>query len=161
MPKLFFKSIVSLMLLSSIESLAIQPSDVLRDEVNETTTESGLVVRKGTIYATILNIYQFNQLIKKPDSIQKEIAIENVIRDMQEVIPALEAVKMFELFSIEEWLNCPLDNEGRLAVGLLYLQAFPNAKYLNLVDNMKQNYEANSLTLQKIIDQTWFTLENL
>lgn len=153
MSKLILKGLLaSLVLFSQIDGL--QPQDILNDTANETKTESGMVVRKGTIYATILNIRQFDKLIKEEDSPEKTKEIEIIIQDIKSVIPALESVKMFELFSLEEWIAYTPGNEGRVLVGLLYLQKFPEEASVKIINALKDIFSESSKTLQQEILNT-------
>lgn len=148
MSKLICKILIAFML-SGAHVYSVQPQDAIQDGANETVTESGLSVRKGTIYATILNIRQFDQLIKESNSLEKSEKIEKIIQDINSVIPALESVKLFELFSVEEWLTYIPGHEGRLLVGLLYLQQFPEHNRIKLVEELKRNYKNFSRELQQ------------
>ncbi len=153
MSKIIFGILSAILVLNS-HVCAVQPQDVLKDESSETVTDSGVSVRKGTIYATILNIRQFDQLIKENDSSEKSEKIEKIKQDISSVIPALEAVKLFELFSPEEWLIYRPGNEGRLLVGLLYLQQFPQHWNAKIIDDLNKNLENFSWELQQEIKKT-------
>jgi len=79
-------------------------------------------IRKGTIGTMMKNValIETNKDPSKRAQILREIE-----SDVGELVPSLKALGMFEFFTILEWLQNP-KREGRVLVGLLYLQQFPD-----------------------------------
>ena len=105
---------------------AFTPETMLADGVdssistNPYTNESG-PARKGTIAATLNNIALLNKKLPKASSKEDIKDITNVIDNL---IPSLRVVGMFDLFTVEQWMETA-DQPGRVWVVLLYLKKYP------------------------------------
>ena len=121
----------------------IAPHDLLPEGIDSTTVTNpwtgrqGLA-RKGTVGAVLNNIVRLNNLVQSnnPDN----EAIRSLINSIQELIPALNCIGMFDLFRVEDWLIDQLQ-PGKQLVALLYLQHYPE----QVCDNIREKL----LTLNK------------
>lgn len=93
----------------------------------------GAFVRKGTIFTTVMNARLFDQLIKEEHSEEKQQKIDAVVHDINELIPSLDSMGMFEFFHPIEWLQDGEKQPGRALVALLYLKM--NSKHME--DNIR------------------------
>lgn len=93
----------------------------------------GTFVRKGTIFTTVMNARLFDQLITEEASEEKIQKINAVVHDINELIPSLDSMGMFDFFTPIEWLQDGEKQPGRALVALLYLQANP----AKLKDNVR------------------------
>jgi hypothetical protein len=94
-------------------------------------------LRKGTIYATILNIQTLNECFAAGTSSEEESQIAVIIKTINELIPGLHVAGMFELFSLLEWLSLKNGSPGRFLVGLLYLQQYPEQATSEILTQLK------------------------
>lgn len=114
----------------------------------------GSLLRKGTIYATIQTIDQYNQLIKQPQSEQRDSEIAVLCDDLLEMIPMLEKTGLFNLFKVESWLRLEQSGEGRALVGLLFLQTYPQHISDAAILSLLLLVESTSAFLQPVVRKT-------
>lgn len=100
--------------------------------------------RKGIVAATLNNIALLNQLLR--DGKEKERDQVNGIREaIDQLIPSLKAVGIFDLFSIEEWLN-DKRQPGRIYAAILYLNHYPEEFTKPIETKLKEISEMNLST---------------
>lgn len=90
------------------------------DVVNPFTGFSGKA-RKATVAATLHNIALLDDLL--PESVELK-RIESIDEEIRKLIPSLKAIGIFDLFTLEEWVNDEL-KLGRIYVIILYLKHYP------------------------------------
>jgi hypothetical protein len=73
----------------------MKPEDIIPDDQN-TVDASGLTVRKGSVAAFVANALVFSDPNSSPTQRQEAKA------DMIALVPALAAVKLFEVFSVRD-----------------------------------------------------------
>lgn len=97
--------------------------------------------RKGIVAATLNNIALLNQLLRDGEESKRDQI--NGIRDaIDQLIPSLKAVGIFDLFSIEEWLN-DRHQPGRIFVAILYLNHYPEEFTKQIEIKLKEFREMN------------------
>ncbi|KAI1093111.1 hypothetical protein F5B19DRAFT_174507 [Rostrohypoxylon terebratum] len=100
----------------SCDKLAALNSATLGVEFPQIALPNGSKVQTGTVGALLINIRTYNEAHKAGDK-EKLALLEE---PMRAVLPLLDKVGMFGLFTPEEWVQG--DNEGRKIVGKLYQQ---------------------------------------
>lgn len=140
--------------LASSSVNTVMPQDLLQDGVDGKTFDSGLYVRKGTVAAALTNAFLFDQLITEQDSEEKSTKIASVIIDLKSLVSGLDALKMFELFSPDEWIKWVPGKEGRILIGLLYLQENPESSNAKIIAALRSDYKSASAVLQKEVSKT-------
>lgn len=127
----------------------VKANDILSDNQSFLQTSSGLLARKGSIAATILNAHSLEALLKEPESTERQVQIEGVLEDIRALLPTLHAVNLFQFFTPFEWLQEGSSfQEGRSLVALLYLQHYPQ-----LIDALLINHLQNLLPHVSTITQ--------
>ncbi|KAI1137784.1 hypothetical protein F5Y05DRAFT_62032 [Hypoxylon sp. FL0543] len=96
--------------------LAALNSATLGVEMPQITLPDGSKVQTGTVGALLINIRAYNEAHRAGEK-DKMAALEEAMRT---TLPLLDKVGMFDLFRPEEWIEG--DNEGRKAVGKMYLE---------------------------------------
>lgn len=115
--------------------------------VNPFTGVSGRA-RKGTVAATLNNIALLNQLLLADNDENREQVL-SIKKSVEELINSLKYVGIFNLFSIEEWLN-EEQQPGRIYVAILYLKHNPD----ELTDQIKSKLqEIAKAKLSPVISQ--------
>lgn len=147
-----FIRVLILACLLAAKADGVLPEDVLKDDQNF-LNGAAVVARKGSVFATILNIEEFDQMIARPDSDEKTDKIKKIKADLAKLIPALHMVHMFELFSMQEWLAYRPGKEGRLLVGVLFMQHFPEYSSQVITSYLQRHYDSFSKELQIEIDR--------
>ena len=105
------------------------PQMILKDGVDQTisvnpyTQESG-EVRKGTVAATLNNIARLNQLLLQEHSQGREEEIKALIIAIDQLIPSLKVVGMFDLFEPIYWIGQG-EQMGRIVTLSLYIKHYP------------------------------------
>lgn len=101
-------------------AFAITPEKILADDAHATVRD-GIAIRKGSIGALTANTSILNHLMTIENS---SLEIESSIKAIRENVIGLEAIGVYDLFSVEEWL---MDEKkpGNIIVGVLFLQTFP------------------------------------
>ena len=105
------------------------PDSILKEgedftiSVNPYTQESGKT-RKGTIAATLNNVARLNLLLAQPLSLQQAEEIGALIKAIEELIPSLRVVGMFDFFEPIYWIG-EGEQLGRIIVILLYFKHYP------------------------------------
>lgn len=124
----------------------VVPSDILPDGVDKTisvnpwTGEKGMV-RKGTVAATLNNIFVLNSLLKEEKLNTDEI---DVYKDsMESLISSLNYVGMFDIFSVDDWLRDDLQ-PGKQLVAILYLKEYTGSSNAFTEKKLKQLAESNT-----------------
>ena len=119
---------------------ATTPQELLADNENGKTI-NGVNVRKGTIGAFILNVNGVEELLVRTPYSNEISAFKTSLR---EAIPALNAVKLFDLITIDEFLNAKHTDgtihQAKVLVGAFYLQQFPEAttsQRLTIIENLR------------------------
>lgn len=112
----------------------VQPSDVLPDHQN-TLEENGVQMRKGSIKATIENINAMNRILTMPEGNDRTEKLQAVIKVVQSLIPALDKVGCFSFFTLDEWIQDE-QNQGRILVGLLYMEHDPKSVTQTIKDTL-------------------------
>jgi hypothetical protein len=100
-------------------TFAISPEEVLADEQNAKTYADGVVIRKGTIGATLANAKAF-------DAITSREELKKMHEDQISLIPALEHVGFFDFVKPIELLSMDHREEGRIWIAMLYFSLHPN-----------------------------------
>ncbi len=80
--------------------------------------------RKGTVAATLNNIVLLNGLLAEKASAKEHLEAKKIIESIVALMPSLQYIGVFDLFSPEEWIHTK-SQPGRILVGVLYLQAYP------------------------------------
>lgn len=114
--------------------------DLVPDNMNAATV-NGVTVRKGTIAAFIHNLTELEKVfINAPQSDE----IESFKASLREAIPALNAVKLFDLVTIEDLLNAKHNNgkiyQAKVLTAAFYLQQFPQEitdPRINVIEHLK------------------------
>ncbi len=133
----------------------VKASDVLGDNENFMNATNGTVARKGSIAATLLNAAKYTDLMTHPHSADRSKEIEQIVADVTELLPALEAVGLFSFFSLEEWLNgVHSNNEGRAFVAIVYLMNYPQHLNSTLRDQLSQHKDSVGPELRSLIELT-------
>lgn len=114
-------SLMALTLFSQVEG--VKPEDVLSDSASFIEL-NGVQARKGSIGASISNINELNMLAVDSHLSCENQKLQAILADQIDLMPALYAVGMFDLFSINEWL-VPKQGEGRVWLGVLLLEIHP------------------------------------
>ncbi len=103
------------------------PQTILADGVDSTVSKNPYTgeegpARKGTVAATVNNVFLLNQALLAPTPDASHI--ESLTQTMRALVPSLNVIGMFNFFSVDEWLS---DNRqpGRILVAILYLQHSP------------------------------------
>ncbi len=140
MKKIVYTTLSALMLSGPL--LAVQPQELFNEQQNEATTKDGVKVRKGTLLALFVNAQEFNRLVGKPDSPEKQKQIDKIVADLREVIPTATNLGLFKFFTPDEWIEDSSEYPGRALVGLIYLEKNPqavNADVKDTLDDEKDN----------------------
>lgn len=117
---------------------AVTPEDVLAESDTYADLQ-GVRIRKGTVGATLQNVKSINELVAADPQIeQNDPQLQQLLTDQRALIPSLVALGLFDLFSPAEWVN-PVQEEGRLWIGVLMLQAHPE----RMSENAMQLLEAS------------------
>ncbi|MBY0282298.1 MAG: hypothetical protein K2W94_09150 [Alphaproteobacteria bacterium] len=109
------------------ETSPVTPETILPDGIDKSIiinpyTNQKIEGRKGSVAAAIHNITLLNKLLNFEELTSKQLnELAHIETAMKEVIPVLAGVGIFDLFTINEWLNSN-DQPGRVFVGLLYLE---------------------------------------
>lgn len=120
------------LLMTSISSLrAITPEQILKDG-QDSSSQNGVVTRKGSIKALIDNVLELNTFLSKNGS-SKEAKVD--IEDLRESILGLKSLNVFDVFSVNDWLRND-DRPGQLMVGVLLLQQFPEMMTPEIKDRL-------------------------
>ncbi|MFO1257146.1 MAG: hypothetical protein U1E78_01805 [Gammaproteobacteria bacterium] len=118
----------------SLNATGISSTELFPDHQN-TLVLNGVEVRKGTIASLIFNVETLDKALSNQDPDLAQI--HQAVKDIQSVLVGLDALEIFELFPIEQWLNATTaDGQPRYSkhlVGLMALQHFP--KYQNRNNN--------------------------
>ncbi|MES2345128.1 MAG: hypothetical protein V4494_04230 [Chlamydiota bacterium] len=141
-------SAILLQFLIQPATYAVNAENILSDSQN-TTTIDGVVARKGSIAATIANVRALNALMQEA---QDSEALQEILLDQRALIPTLKVIGMFDLFSIDEWLD-PTHGEGRAWVGVLYLEAFPEQMSASIQQLLKLHQNNYSRILNEEISK--------
>ncbi|WP_068471377.1 DUF7709 family protein [Candidatus Protochlamydia phocaeensis] len=132
----------------------VKAEDVLADNQNFFIDGEGRQIRKGTVAATIFNAKAIEGIIDQPASEAKKKRLEEILSDVRALIPALQAVQLFEFFTPLEWLKNDADlKEGRTFVVVLYLQHYPQAVSAEIRSLLSQLKGCVSPELQKEIEK--------
>lgn len=118
----------------SLNATAISTGDFFPDNQN-TLHLNGVEVRKGTIASLIFNVDTLDQAISNQD--QDITKVDLAIKDIQSVLVSLDALEIFSLFPIEDWLNAnTVDGQPRYSKRLVGLMAYQHfTKYQNPESN--------------------------
>ncbi|KAI0543196.1 hypothetical protein GGR58DRAFT_13539 [Xylaria digitata] len=108
---------------SSNAALSDVNSAALGVKFPEITLPDGSKVQTGTVGALLANIRMYNEVYSVGDT-DKIRALET---SFKAALPLLDRVGLFDLFTPDEWLRG--DNEGRRAVGRLYLEFKERQEY--------------------------------
>jgi len=114
---------------TALESTPFSPESILADGVDTTvsvnpyTGESG-EVRKGTAAAMLNNVAKLNQLFLQEKTPENEQSIQALVEAIDQLIPALKIVGMFDLFEPMLWIG-EGDQPGRLIAIQLYFKHYP------------------------------------
>lgn len=106
------------------------PESILPDgvdvstSINPYTQESGKV-RKGTVAAMLNNVAKLNLLLVKEDGRKVAEEVQALIQAIDELIPSLQIIGMFDLFEPSLWIGRG-EQLGRAAVVLLYFKQYPD-----------------------------------
>ncbi len=103
------------------------PEQVLPARGNDTIVENPYTHEKGaarigTVEATLNNVVQLNILLSSQAATEEQARI--LIEAIQHLLPSLRVAGMFDMFTPGEWLAAH-HQPGRVMVGALYLQAYP------------------------------------
>lgn len=120
-------------LLLSTTLFAVMPSDLLPDG-RDGALINGIFVRKGTVAAILANAKNFDLLKDDPDS-----QIDSILEDIYALIPGMKALDMFNFFSPFEWIQKKDESEGRMLVGIFYLQHYPEDITQEIIDYLADN----------------------
>jgi hypothetical protein len=118
-----------LSLTKEVYKMPITPEMILQDgadrttSVNPYTLESG-EVRKGTVAATLNNIALLNHLIRQEKSYEGEEEIQKIVAAIDQLIPSLNVIGMFDLFEPIYWIG-EGEQIGRLVALSLYIKHYP------------------------------------
>ena len=104
-------------------STPFRPSDILSDDASSIAMPDGTVARKGTIKAMIDNITLLDALLTQPLDTTAHQQLNETITIIDELIPALKSLGLFEFFTIHDWLGDPTQ-KGLILVALRYLRQF-------------------------------------
>lgn len=91
---------------------------------NPYTGESG-TARKGTVAATLNNVALLNKALL--EKVENKEQIDSLMAAISNLIPSLQYIGVFDLFTPEEWLS-DVSQPGRILAALLYLEKFPQKK---------------------------------
>lgn len=128
----------------------MKPQDVLPDQASELPSQDGITLRKGTIYASLLNAESFSSWVLKEDSQQKSEALYQLYEEQKELIPALKKLGLFSFFSPLEWLG-PLGTQGRYWIAILYLSQFPEEMDAALHKRLEELSSSVAKELQQLL----------
>lgn len=121
-------TVATLLMVSSAQTWGVTPEQIFSEELQESHgNKKGLTVRKGTIKALIDNVLYLNNILEKNNSkmiSEEELKIQQTIKDIQESIPLLEDVFIFDVFPAEDWFES-VERPGNIMVGILYLKKYP------------------------------------
>ncbi|RKO89456.1 hypothetical protein BDK51DRAFT_29677 [Blyttiomyces helicus] len=115
------------------------------DEIKWSTSDSGviadapsgLVIRKGTIAATIASVAEIDAHLHLSPSPSRSAAIRKTMDDITPLLPTLHAT-LFGLFHAADWLRSDA-SEGRALVGAMAVRAFPDMRS-EAVDEMLREW---------------------
>lgn len=144
--KLLRLSLLSCALMAQIMAAPFTPQMILQDgedqsiSINPYTQESG-EARKGTVAATLNNIALLNQIILKEPSPGREEEIKATIQAIDQLIPSLKVIGMFDLFEPRYWVGQG-EQIGRIVVLSLYFKQYPEK------DTEQLKLKIRSLTTQ-------------
>lgn len=134
----------------------ILPAGVdVTESVNPYTGEKA-EARKGTVAATLSNIVTLNKLLEETVSVQTNQKIDEVSQAIIKLLPSLRVIGMFDLFTIQEWLQNHQKQPGRTLVALFYLQKYPKEvssdikTQLNQINN-ETTIHAIKIEIKKLI----------
>ena len=91
--------------------------------INPYTGESGNA-RKGTVAATLNNVARLNQLFLQEETPEQKNAIVEISNAIDQLIPSLQIVGMFDLFEPIHWIG-EGEQPGRVLALLLYFKHYP------------------------------------
>ncbi len=91
--------------------------------INPYTGESG-EVRKGTVAATLNNIAHLNSLLALDETPDIQNQIIEISSAIQQLIPSLQAVGLFDLFELTYWIGTG-EQPGRVLTAILYFKTYP------------------------------------
>jgi hypothetical protein len=134
--KLFAMSALTIAWVSQGMAAPFTPQTILRDGVDQTisvnpyTQESG-EVRKGTVAATLNNIARLNQLLLQENSQECEQEIKAIVAAIDQLIPSLKVIGMFDLFEPIYWIGQG-EQMGRIVTLALYIKHYPEKDTANL-----------------------------
>lgn len=137
-------------LILSTTLCAVMPSDLLPDG-HDGSIINGIFVRKGTVAATISNAKYFDLLKNEPDA-----QMDSILEDIYSLIPGMKALDMFNFFSPFEWIQKKGDNEGRVLVGIIYFQQYPEELTQEVIDYLTENRAHFSKPILTQIDKLFF-----
>ena len=80
------------------DAQAITPQEFLADEKNEIVFADGVVIRKGSVGATILNYRAFHALKEAADP---TFELEKLRQDQLGILPGVHHAGLFELFLLQ------------------------------------------------------------
>lgn len=121
--------ILFLMNTSLICAAPYTPQTILQDgvdssiSINPYTLESGQV-RKGTVAATLNNIAKLNKLLQEATTPEQENEIKAIVEAIDQLIPSLQIVGMFDLFEPVHWMG-QKEQMGRIVALALYFKHYP------------------------------------
>ena len=101
---------------------------------NPYTLESGQA-RKGTFAATVNNIFRLNQLAQAAHTQENEDEIQAIVAAIDQLIPSLNYVAMFDLFEPAQWLGNG-DQIGRIVVLALFFNHYPQKDTAHLKEKI-------------------------
>lgn len=101
-------------------SHAVQANDILPDNQNAKECR-GILIRKGTMAATIQNIKALDNLMLNSGF---ENEIQDLLNDQRSLCKALWASELLDILPIEIWLRDPM-RPGKIIVAAMILQECP------------------------------------
>ncbi len=149
-------SVLSLVGASQAVAAPFSPEAILPDgsdftiAVNPYTQESGKA-RKGIIAATLNNVVILNQLLAQENSSAREEDIKAVVAAIDQLIPSLSYVGMFDFFEPVYWIGQG-EQIGRIVTIALYFKHYPEKSTPELKQKVSELIRvANSSYLLSIV----------
>lgn len=136
------------------KKVGVSPHQLLPDGVdgrtvtNPFTGEIGYA-RKGTVGAMLANTAKLNQLLVQPVSEESKQAIEDIGSVVKSLIPNLKIIGVFDLFSVDEWLQEGA-KPGRVLVAIWYLQQYPEVMTTQTLKGLNKITDKNQLFYDEV-----------